>query len=33
MAKFSEAEIESACVVVASSPGYSTLREQQLRVF
>ena len=32
MAKFSEAEVESACVVVASSLGYPTLREQQLRV-
>ena len=34
MAKFSEAEaeIESACVVVTSSLGYPTLREQQLRV-
>ena len=32
MAKFSEAEVESVCVVVASSLGYPTLREQQLRV-
>ena len=32
MAKFSEAEVENACVVVASSLGYPTLREQQLRV-
>ena len=32
MATFSEAAVESACVVVASSLGYPTLREQQLRV-
>ena len=32
MATFSEAELESACVVVASSLGYPTLSEQQLRV-
>ena len=32
MAKFSEAEIESAFAVVASSLGYPTVRKQQLRV-
>ena len=32
MVTFSHVEVENACEVVASSLGYSTLREHQIRV-
>ena len=32
MATFSQVDVENACEVVASSLGYSTLREHQIRV-